>query len=568
MNSIIWFLSYLKPYLLFLILSILGSALQSAGAAGVTFLVKRIVDEVFILKNQEELLRVSLFLLGSALLMQVGFFLSTYFTNFVAEKVIKKVRGEIYENILKASLSFFIQHKSGELISRIVNDTTAFKQVLSDYVPKLMREPLVGIVLFGVLLYRDLTLTLLLFFLLPIMAYMVKFFGRKKGKYMKLSQEKVAELTQVISQTVYGIESIKLFLAEAKFSKAFAEFNEKLFRFSMKSVLYMTTNTVLNYMFGYTVVALVLLYGGFRIVRGDMSTGDFISYLTALFMIQMPIMESQKALMNLRSSVPVIDRIRYLLDIPKERSGVREFKGLKEGIRVKDLRVSIGESEILKGISLDISKGSKLGIVGRTGSGKSSLIRVIPGLLEYEGSVLVDGVELREIRLETLRERIGFSSQEVILFRDTIRNNLLLAKPDATEKEIHGALSLAMCNFVYALPQGIDTEIGERGTTLSGGERQRLALARIFLKNPDIVVLDEATSALDMDTEEKVLKNVFEFFKDKTVIVVAHRILNVKFCDEVVVMKEGKIVERGSIEELSALKGEFYSIFKESHGLS
>ncbi len=568
MNSIIWFLSYLKPYLLFLILSILGSALQSAGAAGVTFLVKRIVDEVFILKNQEELLRVSLFLLGSALLMQVGFFLSTYFTNFVAEKVIKKVRGEIYENILKASLSFFIQHKSGELISRIVNDTTAFKQVLSDYVPKLMREPLVGIVLFGVLLYRDLTLTLLLFFLLPIMAYMVKFFGRKKGKYMKLSQEKVAELTQVISQTVYGIESIKLFLAEAKFSKAFAEFNEKLFRFSMKSVLYMTTNTVLNYMFGYTVVALVLLYGGFRIVRGDMSTGDFISYLTALFMIQMPIMESQKALMNLRSSVPVIDRIRYLLDIPKERSGVREFKGLKEGIRVKDLRVSIGESEILKGISLDISKGSKLGIVGRTGSGKSSLIRVIPGLLEYEGSVLVDGVELREIRLETLRERIGFSSQEVILFRDTIRNNLLLAKPDATEKEIRGALSLAMCNFVYTLPQGIDTEIGERGTTLSGGERQRLALARIFLKNPDIVVLDEATSALDMDTEEKVLKNVFEFFKDKTVIVVAHRISNVKFCDEVVVMKEGKIVERGSIEELSALKGEFYSIFKESHGLS
>ncbi len=520
------------------------------------------MDEVFILKNQQELIKITLLLLASASLMQVGFFMSTYFTNLVAEKVVKRIRWDIYNRLLFSPMDFILSHKSGELISRIVNDTASLRQVLSDYTPKLLREPLVALALLGVLVYRDLTLTLILFFLLPLMGYLVKFFGRKKGKYVRLVQEKTAELTQVISQSVYGMESIKLFSAEGRFLESFSRFNEKLFRFSMKSVLYMTTNSVINYMFGYSVVALVLLYGGFRIVRGDMSTGDFISYLTALFMVQMPIMETQKALMNLKGSLPVVDRIRYLMGIPQEKRGGTEFKGLKEGIEIRDLRVYLSGKEVLKGINLSLPKGIKMGIVGRTGSGKSTLIRVIPRLIDYEGNLLVDGVELREFDVDSLRAKIGFSSQEVILFRDSLRNNLLVAKPDAGEEELRAALELASCDFVDRLPQGLDTEIGERGVNLSGGERQRLALARIFLRNPDIVILDEATSALDMKTEERVLRNLFEFFKDKTMIVVAHRLSNIKGCDKVVVMGDGKIIEEGTPQELYERKGEFYSIFR------
>ena len=563
MDNLVWIARKLKPYLPILFLSLLGSLLQSGGATAITLLVKRVIDDVFILKDQGKLSLTILLLLASALLMQVGFFLSKYLLSIASEKTLRDIREEVFEKLLKVPYSFFIKRPAGDIISRIVSDVDRIRQILIDQIPVLLREPLVGVALIGVLLYRDVLLTLFLAVAIPIMSLTVRYFGSKKGKHLRRSQEGTAELTQTLSQTLQGIENVKVFSAEGKLLESFRRFNEKIYRSLVKSELYITGNTAINYIFGYLVVAGVISYGGYRILQGHMTPGDFISYLTALFMVQPPLLNSQKALMNLRGSLPVVARVREMLSMEEERDGELEFKGLKEEIEFINAGVLIENRWILKDIKLKIGRGDRVGIVGHTGSGKSTLIKLIPRLIDYTGSIRVDGTELRDFELRSLRSRIGMATQDTFLLNATIRENMLIAKPGATDEEIWEALRLALCDFVEKMDRGLDSVVGERGYSLSGGERQRLSIARLFLKNPEIVILDEATSALDMNTEKKLLRNIFSFFEGRTMLIVAHRLSNVMECDRIVVLKEGEIVEEGNFYTLIERKGEFFRIFKE-----
>lgn len=536
-----WLFLITKPYIPLIFLSLLGSVLQSIGAALITFLVKKVIDDIFILKSAEELMNLILMFLSVTILMQFGFFLATFTIAYISEKITKDLREEIYEKLLYTPFNFFLKTSSGDLISRIISDIESFKQVFGEYVPKLVREPFVALALFGVLLYRDWLLTLFLLLFFPVMYILTQYFSIKKKKYLQKQRENVSLLTEVLGESLRGIENIKLFLAEKKFIKDFKAFSANFFRSSVKINLYIIGNTAINYIFGYAVVSTLLFAGSLRIIKGDLSAGDFIAYLTALFMIQKPIMEIQKAIMNIKGAIPLFERIRNLLSLPKERDGREEFKGLKENIEFKNVTVKLNGKEILKNISFSAKAGDKVGIRGHTGSGKSTLIRIIPRLIDYDGEVLIDNKELKIFTLKTLRKRIGFSTQEVFLFKGTVRQNLLIAKPDATDEEMIEALRLAKCDFVLNSPYKLNYPVEERGINLSGGEKQRLALARIFLKNPDIVILDEATSALDPLTEEEVLRNLFAFFKDKTVFVVAHRESNLIFCNKILEFENGKL---------------------------
>lgn len=564
MEDLRWLLRHIRPYLPLLLLSLIGSILQSGGATGVTLLVKNVIDEVFVFKNEEELVRIVFLMLLSALAMQAGFFLSKYLVTLASEKTLRDIRLRIFRKLLYVPYTFFVRHPTGDLISRVVSDVEKIRQILVDQVPTLLREPVVGLALFGVLLYRDPFLTAFLIIAVPVMAYMVRFFGSKKGKHLRRTQESTAELTQTLSQSLQGIENLKVFSAQEKLIQAFREFNDRIYRSSVRTELYIAGNTALNYLFGYGVTAGVIFYGGFRILQGDLTPGDFISYLTALFLVQPPLLNSQKALMNLRGTLPVVRRLRDLLNMEEEPSGGVSFEGLKRDLRFEDVEVAVDGKTILRGITFSVSKGERIGIVGHTGSGKSTLVRIIPRLVDYRGSVRIDGTELREFDLKTLRERVGISTQETFLLNATVRENLLIAKPDATEEEMREALRLALCDFVERIRGGIDGLVGERGYSLSGGERQRLALARLFLKNPEIVILDEATSALDLNTEKEVLRNVQEFFAGRTMFVVAHRLSNVAICDRILVMREGSIVEEGDFRSLLGKEGEFSRIFRES----
>ncbi|WP_457600257.1 ABC transporter ATP-binding protein, partial [Hydrogenivirga sp.] len=558
MENLRWLLGKIRPHFPLLILSLLGSLLQSGGATTITLLVKGIIDDVFILKNQERLLETIGLLLGAALLMQAGFFISRYLVSLASERTLKDIRMEIFGKLLRVPYTFFVRAKGGDIISRIVSDVDRVRQILVDQIPTLLREPLVGVALLGVLLYRDAVLTLLLVVVLPMMSFTVKFFGGKKGKHLRRTQEGTAELTQTLSQTLQGIENVKVFLAEGKLLEAFKTFNEKIYRSSVKAEFYITGNTAINYISGYLVVAGVLFYGGYRILQGHITPGDFIYYLTALFMVQPPLLNTQKALMNLRGSLPVVARLRELLSMEEEHSGNVKFEEFRDRIEFKNAGVVVEGKEILSSINLSVRKGDRVGIVGHTGSGKSTLVKVIPRLIDYVGSVKIDGTELRDFGLSSLRAKIGMATQDTFLLNASIRENMLIARPDATDRDIWEALKLALCDFVERMDGGLDSVVGERGYSLSGGERQRLSIARLFLKNPEIVILDEATSALDMNTEKRLLRNIFEFFKDRTMLIVAHRLSNVMECDRIVVMREGRIVEEGNFYTLIEKKGEFF----------
>ncbi len=564
MEDLRWLLKRIRPYTPILLLSLIGSLLQSGGATAVTLLVKGVIDEVFIFRNEEELVKTVGLLLLSAFVMQGGFFLSKYLVTLASEKTLRDIRAEIFRKLLYIPYTFFIRHPAGDLISRIVSDVEKIRQILVDQIPTLLREPLVGLALFGVLLYRDPLLTLFLIVAVPVMALMVRYFGGKKGKHLRRTQESTAELTQTLSQSLQGIENVKVFSAQEKLLSAFREFNDRIYRSSIRTELYIAGNTALNYIFGYTVTAGVIFYGGYRILQGDLTPGDFISYLTALFMVQPPLLNSQKALMNLKGSLPVVGRLRDLMEMEEERSGGVPFTGLSRSLEFRNVSVVVNGKEILRDVSFSVARGEKIGIVGHTGSGKSTLVRIIPRLVEYTGSVRIDGTELKEFDIASLREKVGISTQETFLLNASVRENLLIAKPDATEEELREALRLALCDFVDGLEGGIDGLVGERGYSLSGGERQRLAIARLFLKNPEIVILDEATSALDTGTESRLIRNIWEFFRDRTMLVVAHRLSNVANCDRIVVLRDGVLVEEGEFQSLVEKRGEFSKIFRES----
>ncbi len=563
MDNLKWVLRKLKPYLPLVFISILGSLIESAGATGVTLLVKGVIDDVFILRDHDKLTKTIFLILAVASLMQGGFFISKYFISIASEKTLRDIRMDIYQKLLRVRYTFFVKNKGGDIISRVVSDVEKVRQIFVSYIPTLLREPFVGVALFGVLLYKDVLLTVLLAVTLPLMSFTVKFFGSKKGKHLRRTQEGTADLTQTLSQTLQGIENIKVFLAEGNLVKAFRKFNETIYRSSVKAEVYISANTVINYMSGYIVVAGVLFYGGYRIIHGYMTPGDFISYMTALFMVQSPLLSTQRALMEFKGNLSVVNRLRELLNVEEEHSGGVEFQGLKRYIKFQNTGVIMDGKEILRGINLSIHRGERLGIVGHTGSGKSTLVKVIPRLIDYSGSVRIDGTELRDFELRSLRGRIGMATQDTFLLNTTVRENMLIAKPDATDGEIWEALRLALCDFVEKMDRGLDSVVGERGYSLSGGERQRLSIARLFLKNPEIVILDEATSALDMNTEKRLLRNIFEFFEGKTMLIVAHRLSNVIECERIVVMKDGRLVEEGNFYTLIEKKGEFFRIFKE-----
>ncbi len=546
MEDVKWLFLRIKAYIFLIFLALLGSLLESGGTTGISLLIKSLVDNVFILKSYGELFGTVSFLLFFAILNQLGNFLVSMVTNLYSEKEAKRIRNEVFEKILFAPYSSLLKSSSGDLTARLLSDIQAYRNLLGDHMTKLFRDPITVVALLGVLFYRDWFLTLLLGVLVPILAMMVKYFGSKKGKHSKRLQENLGYITQNLSNVLYGYENIRMFMAEKMFFDWFKEVNHKIFKAGIKSALYSTTNTVFNFLFGYAVVALIILYGGVRVLQGSLTPGDFLSYLTALFLIQQPLSEVQKGMMEVRASMPIIGRIRELLNLPREKEGGLPFEHLKEDIKVENLSVAFEENFVLRDVNIYIRKGEKVGIVGHTGSGKTTFLKVLAGLLDYNGSVKYGGIELKEIEKRSLRDRIAFFTQRPFLFEGSIRKNMVIAKEEATDEEIHRALKLAMCSFVTDLDQKVE----EMGKNLSGGEVQRLALARLFLKDPEVVILDEVTSAMDVKTEEEILKNIFEFFGDRTILISAHRFSNILLCDRAVVFSNGALVADGRPEDV------------------
>ena len=559
-KSLKFILSLYKEHTFLFFLALIGSVLEAGALSGFVYILKNVIDDIFVEKNYNKLLFIITVLIILAFFKQIGFFLKNYLYPVIILKIIKKLREKIYKNILNAEISYINQLSVGEIVSRATNDIERFSVILSSLGTNVITESLTIVGIIGLLIYTDWKLFLIFVVVIPFLALVLNYFGEKRKKYGKLVQESLGDFTSHLNQVLTGLETVKLFKKDI-FIKFFNKLNEKLFKREVKSRFYETVYLSSVEIIAYIGVVGIISYGGYRVIKGDLTTGQFFSFLGGILVLVNSMQILQRGLVNLKSITPIIERIQLLLNLPKEKGGYKVFNGLKREIVYKNLNLKIGERDILKDINLNIKKGEKLAIIGLSGAGKSSLVKLLPRLIkDYEGNIYLDDTELREFDINSLREKFGMLSQDIFIFNDTVRNNLLIAKPDATDDEIINALRKAKADFILRLPNGLDTILGERGSNLSGGERQRLAMARLFLKNPDILIIDEGTSALDVETEDKLVNEIVNSFKDKTVLMITHRLSIVDVMDRVIIMENGKITGDYKIEDFKRKSKDFTSL--------
>ncbi len=458
-------------------------------------------------------------------------------------KVIKELREKIFQRLLNADLSFFFGKQYGDILSRATNDLEAFRNTMILIGIDLLTQIFTVIAMIFVLIYRDWKLFIIFLIATPLFAVSFNYFGNKRKKYSQKVQESASEYTQFINQIIFGLETIKLFNTSF-IQKIFQTINEKFFKNQRKNALYDVLFLSSVEIASYFAAAGILFYGGIRIIKGELTTGDFFSFLSALLILVNSIQILQRGLIQIKVISPLVDRLNLILNLPQEDKKGINFEGLKEKIDYRNVSLSLNGNLILKNINVSINKGEKVGIIGHTGSGKSTFLKLLYGVFRnYEGDIYLDKIELRNYDIYSVREKIAVITQDVFVFNDTVENNLRIVKPDATEEELLQAIKKAKADFIFKLKDGLKTVIGERGSILSGGERQRLALARIFLKEPDIVIIDEGTSALDINTEKEVMDSIYEHFKDKTILIIAHRLNTLEKCNKIIVFENGEIKE-------------------------
>jgi len=537
MENLRWYLSLFKPYRWVLLIALFGVVLESLSYSGLSFLLKELIDRVLIGKDFHLLVLTVIALLLLGFLKQIGFLLGDLLYKYTTARVSLNLRLKMYSKILSLPLEEFQKYPLGEWVGRITNDVKSFREYSEGVGLKVFRDLFTALSLTGVLLYFDWQLFLLFLLATPPLLLVFSYFGKKRKKYSKLYQETFAGFINFITDLFGNFESVKflsrVFLNSLTKGRVF-----EIFRTEFKNALYTDGYLSAIELVGYAFVSLILLYGGYRVVTGDLSAGTFISFIGTLFLLYNSLQSLQKSAMAFKALEPIIVRLREVLGNPNtERGGDKNFS-LSGEIKTENLTFK----GILRDVNLRLLKGKKYLVKGASGGGKSTLLKVLSGLYRtYGGKVFYDDTELREFLISDFRKGVFYLSQTTPVFNDTVRNNLLLANPKATEERLREALKLARAEFVFDLPQGLDTLIGGGGVELSGGQKQRIALARLFLTNAKVLFLDEATSALDPKTEAEVLNNLLSRFADRTLLFVSHREGYEELFDGVVKVENGKV---------------------------
>ncbi len=523
LQTLLWIFRNLKTYKVLLFLALFGAILEGLAYSGLSFVVKNLIDRVLVEKNFHLLVFIILSLLGLGILKQIGFLTSELLYKYSVVKFVQKLRFEVYKKLINLPVETFYKKTAGEWVGRITNDVKSLKDLLEGFGVKVVREFFTALFLISVLLYFDWKLFMLFALITPLLVLTFNYFGKKRKKYSKFYQEEFAKFINFSTNLVENFENLK-FLSKFQLFKFVGEKIRRLFKAEFKNVYYSATYLSAIEVLGFIFISLILLYGGWRVINGELTAGTFLSFLGTLFLLYNSLQALQRSAMNLKALEPIVLRIEEILKLPEEKGGDKNFVGLKEKIEIQNLVFKFGNRTILGGINGYFRKGEKVFLYGPSGGGKSTLLKVLSGLYKnYVGRIFYDTTELRNFNLKTFRERVYYQSQNVVLFDDTVRNNLLIANPKATEEQIWEALSLAGADFVKDFPEGLDSVIGGGGIQLSGGQKQRLALARLFLKKPEIIFLDEATSALDYPTEERIIKNIFAKFGDRNIFFISHR---------------------------------------------
>ena len=560
-------LIYIKPYLKRLIAAIICIVLAAGANLYVPWIIKDMIDKVLADKDMGLLNIISIGIVVVFLFRGIFYFGQSYLVSYIGQRVIIDVREVMFRKFQRMPMAYFDKHQTGETMSYITNDVAAIQAALVDNLIELFTESSILIGSIVMMLYLDWKLTLLTLVVVPMVGYCMRIFGKKIKANGTVIQERMADITSMLQESISSIRVVKSFVREDYEIDRFNQQNELNFQAALKNVQLNSLLTPTVEFLAAIAVTLIVWFGGYEVINGIMTAGSLVAFLTYAVNLANPVKRLSRIYGRMQKAMAAIDRIFYVLDLEEsitDKPDAKILPPVKGHVSVENVSFSYdGIHAALENVSIEVKPGQMIAFVGPSGAGKSTIANLIPRFYDVnDGAIKIDGFDIRDVKLNSLREQIGIVPQETTLFSTTVMENIRYGRLDATDDEVIAASIAANCDeFIKQLPNGYQTMIGERGLNLSGGQRQRLSIARAILKNPRILILDEATSALDTESEKIVQSALDDLMVGRTSFVIAHRLSTIFNADEIFVIEHGHICEHGSHEELLKLGGVYANLY-------
>ncbi len=572
MNLYLRLLQYARPYLPYGIGSVICMAVLAATTSAIAYLIKPAIDDVFLKKDMAMLYVIPAAVVAAYFIKGLADFGQAYLMGNVGARTVTDIRDILYRHIQSLSLSFYSKTSTGQLMSRIANDVGILQRSVSDSVKKILQNAFTVVGLTGVAFYQNWKLAAICFLVLPWMAIPIVRFGTKNRRYSRKTQERMGSMTMFLDETISGNQTVKSFCMERYETGRFFAETKRLLDVSLATIRVSAYASPIMEFFGAGIMGAALIYtGGYMVIKDHMTPGEFFSFVAAMAMLFRPIKSMSRENMKVQKGMAAAVRVFEVLDIKPDTVDKPDAVALPPfagSIDFQDVVFQYDEKPVLKGLNFTARAGEVVAFVGHSGAGKTTIANLLLRFYDINsGGISIGGHDIRDVTIRSLREQIAFVAQETVLFNDTVRNNISYGSGQVTDEQVVDAAKAARAHeFITAMPEGYDTVIGERGVRLSGGQRQRMAIARALVKNAPILVLDEATSALDTHSEKLVQSALENLMKGRTTIMIAHRLSTVRNADQIIVLGEGEIIERGSHQDLLEQKGIYTNLIEIQSG--